>query len=383
MPATDALFQVLEPLRLRYLESPLPIWLRTAGDALFAALPARLRRQLGMRYRRLLLSMDGNALQLRALLDDQSSLLGTVPLDDATLLQQLRMRLDESAGGVPRWLLIESRLALRPVLAAPASAEPRLREMMAHEIDRQTPFTLEQVTFAPRVLSRDPVTRQMRVELVVLPKLQLDAALAKLGPMAEGLAGVDIVDADGARLGLNLLPLPGRVTWHDSGRNLNWLLAAVAVLAVVASMWIALGNRREAVDAYSKRLASVTVEARDVRKLRNSLEASMRAANFLARQRAQQPTMLELVADLTRRIPDTTSVEKLSVNAGAVVLIGQSQQASSLVGLLQGSALIKKPTLTGSVQTDPRTGKERFTLTAVVAGSAKEKESANESGRSP
>ncbi|MBP8080810.1 MAG: hypothetical protein KAY12_01530, partial [Arenimonas sp.] len=155
MPATDALFQVLEPLRLRYLESPLPIWLRTAGDALFAALPARLRRQLGMRYRRLLLSMDGNALQLRALLDDQSSLLGTVPLDDATLLQQLRMRLDESAGGVPRWLLIESRLALRPVLAAPASAEPRLREMMAHEIDRQTLFTLQQVTFAPRVLSRD------------------------------------------------------------------------------------------------------------------------------------------------------------------------------------------------------------------------------------
>jgi general secretion pathway protein L len=383
MPATDTLFQVLEPLRLRYLDSPLPVWLRTAGEALFAALPARLRRQLGMRYRRLLLSLDGDALQLRALLDDQSSLIGMVPLDDPILLGQLRGRLDESAGGVPRWLLIDSKLALRPVLAAPASAEPRLREMMAHEIDRQTPFALDQVTFAPRILSRDAVTRQMRVELVVLPKLQLDAALSRLGPMAEGLAGVDIVDADGTRLGVNLLPLPGRVTWHDSGRNLNWWLAAVAVLAVVASMWMALGNRREAMDAYSKRLADVTVEARDARKLRNSLEGSMRAANFLARQRAQQPTMLELVADLTRRIPDTTSIEKLSVNAGAVVLIGQSQQASSLVGLLQGSPLIKKPTLTGSVQTDPRTGKERFTLTAVVAGSAKEKESADESGRNP
>lgn len=383
MPATDTLFQVLEPLRLRYLDSPLPVWLRTAGEALFAALPARLRRQLGMRYRRLLLSLDGDALQLRALLDDQSSLIGMVPLDDPILLGQLRGRLDESAGGVPRWLLIDSKLALRPVLVAPASAEPRLREMMAHEIDRQTPFALDQVTFAPRILSRDPVTRQMRVELVVLPKLQLDAALSRLGPMAEGLAGVDIVDADGTRLGVNLLPLPGRVTWHDSGRNLNWWLAAVAVLAVVASMWMALGNRREAMDAYSKRLADVTVEARDARKLRNSLEGSMRAANFLARQRAQQPTMLELVDDLTRRIPDTTSIEKLSVNSGAVVLIGQSQQASSLVGLLQGSPLIKKPTLTGSVQTDPRTGKERFTLTAVVAGSAKEKESADESGRNP
>jgi general secretion pathway protein L len=383
MRSSETLSQVLEPLRLRYLDSPLPDWLRAAGEALFAALPAGLRRQLGMRQRKLLLSLDGDGLQLRALLDDQSSLIGVVPLDDAIVLGQLRARLDENAGGVPRWLLIESRQALRPVLAVPATAEPRLREMMAHEIDRQTPFSLDQVTFAPRVLSRDPVTRQMRVELVVLPKQRLDAALARLGPMAEGLAGVDIVDVDGARLGVNLLQQPGRAARHDSRRSLNWALAAVAMLAVLASMWLALGNRREALDAYSKRLASVKVEARDARKLRNSLEASMRATNFLARQRAQQPTLLELILDLTHRIPDTTSVEKLSVNAGAVVLIGQSQQASSLVGLLQGSPLIKKPTLTGSVQTDPRTGKERFTLTAVVAGSAKEKESADESGRNP
>jgi general secretion pathway protein L len=86
--------------------------------------------------------------------------------------------------------------------------------------------------------------------------------------------------------------------------------------------------------------------------------------------------MLELVADLTRRIPDNTALEKFSVNDGSVVLIGQSQQASALVGQLQDSHLIKKPTLTGSVQTDPRTGKERFTLTAVVAGSEKEQEAA-------
>ena len=55
-----------------------------------------------------------------------------------------------------------------------------------------------------------------------------------------------------------------------------------------------------------------------------------------------------------------------------IVLIGQSQQASSLVGLLQTSSLIVTPALTGSVQTDPRTGRERFTLTAKVAGMVKE-----------
>lgn len=383
MPVNESLSQALAPVRLRYLDSPLPGWLRSTGDALLAALPIGLRRQLGARYRRLLLSLEGGGLQLRALVDEQTSLIGMVPLDDLVLLEQLRVRLDENASNVPRWLLIDSWQTLRPVLTVPATAEPRLREVMAHEIDRQTPFALEQVSFEPRVLSRDAVSRQLRVELVVLPKAGLDAALERLGPMAGGLAGVDVVNADGTRLGVNLLPLVGRTARPDRARTLNRLLAVVAIAALLAAMLLALGNRRDAFAAYSAHLATATTDARQVRKLRSALQGSLQAANFLAKQRAQQPTMLELLADLTRRIPDTTSLEKVAVNGGNVVLIGQSQQASALVGLLQGSPLIKTPTLTGSVQTDPRTGKERFTLTAVVAGSAKEKESANESARRP
>ena len=373
MPAADTVFQALEPLRLRYLDSPLPAWLRLAGEALLSILPAGLRRQIGAQNRRLLLSLDREGMQLRALVDDQASLIGMVPVDDTDLLEELRERLDENAGGVPRWLMVDIGQTLRPVLTVPASAEPRLREVMAHEIDRQTPFAVDQVSFEPRVLSRDPLTRQMRVELVVLPKPRLDAALAVLGPMAAGLAGVDVVDGNGSRLGVNLLPLVGRAARPDRARSLNRWLAVVAVLALLGAMWLALGNRRDAYDANSARLASATTEAHEVRKLRNALKGSVQAANFLAKQRAQQPTALEVLADLSHRIPDTTSLEKISINDGNIVLIGQSQQASALVALLQGSPLIKTPTLTGSVQTDPRTGKERFTMTAVVAGTAKKK----------
>lgn len=383
MPASEPLNQAFAPVRLRYLESPLPTWLRLAGEALLGLLPVGVRRQLGARSRRLLLNLEGDLLQLGALIDDRATLIGSVPLDDPELLEELRSRLDVNAGNVPRWLLVEIGHTLRPVLSVPASAEPRLREVMAHEIDRQTPFSLDQVSFEPRVLSRDPVTRLMRVELVVLPRMRLDAALARMGPMAAGLAGVDVIDVDGTRLGVNLLPLVGRAARPDRARSANRWLAALAIAALVGSMLLALSNRREAHVLHSARLAAATAEAKQVRKLRNELKGSVRAANFLAKLRAEQPTMLELLTDLTRRIPDTTSLEKVAVNGGSVVLIGQSQQASALVGLLQGSPLIKTPTLTGSVQTDPRTGKERFTLTAVVAGSAKEKEMTDASARKP
>jgi general secretion pathway protein L len=146
-------------------------------------------------------------------------------------------------------------------------------------------------------------------------------------------------------------------------------------------MWLMLDNRRDAHAATEARVAATRAQAMQARRARNALKGSVDAANFLARKRSQQPTMLELLDDLTRRIPDSTYVEKISITDGSVLLIGQSQQASALVGLLQGSPLILRPTLTGSVQTDPRSGKERFTLSAVVAGSAKEKEGGDASAR--
>lgn len=381
MAATDTPFQAMEPLRLRYLDSPLPGWLRVAGETVLAMLPESLRRQLGVRHRRLLLSLDAEGLRLRAQMDERTHLIGVLPAGDALLLEQLRELLDQNAGNVPRWLVLDIGQTLRPVISVPASAEARLREVMLHEIDRQTPFSHDQVSFEPRVLSRDAQTRQLRVELVVLPRARLDAAIALLGPLANGLAGVDVADADGSRLGVNLLPLAGRSARQDRARNANGWLALITVAALFGAMWVTLSNRSAELEVTTARVDAAKQQAREVRILRNSLKGSADAANFLARLSARQPTTLEVMADLTKRIPDSTYLEKIAINDGNIVLIGQSQRAADLVGLLQGSTLFKTPTLTGSVQTDPRTGKERFTLTAVVTGSNRDKEAADASAR--
>ena len=381
MAATETLFQAMEPLRLRYLDSPLPGWLRVAGETVLAMLPDSLRRQLGVRHRRLLMSLDAEDLKLRAQMDERSHLIGVLPLDDAFELEQLRELLNQNAGNVPRWLVVDIGQTLRPVLTVPASAEARLREVMLHEIDRQTPFSPDQVSFEPRILSRDAQTRQMRVELVVLPRARLDAAIALLGPLANGLAGVDVGNADGSRLGVNLLPLAGRSARQDRSRNVNRWLALITIAALFGAMWLALSNRSAELAATTARVDAAKAKAREVRILRNSLKGSADAANFLARLSVRQPTTLEVLADLTKRIPDSTYLEKIAISDGNIVLIGQSQRAADLVGLLQGSTLFRTPTLTGSVQTDPRTGKERFTLTAVVTGSNRDKEAADASAR--
>jgi general secretion pathway protein L len=372
MPSSASYTRVLDPLRLRYLDSPLPGWLRAASDAVLSLLPAPLRQQLGAQERRLLLRPVEGGIVLQASIDHQLTLIGSVPNDNPELLEMLRGRLDQHPGAAARWMVLDEQQVLRRHLSLPIAAEPRLREVMAFEIDRQTPFPPSQVSFEARVLGRDLAGKTLRAELIVLPNAVLEKGLTALGPLATGLAGVDIVDSAGRPLGVNLLPAARRSQRGAGQTRLKLALAAVFVVALLSSMFLNLGNRRSALDELQAQVDRADNQVRNVRRLRNELQRSVTAANFLAGRRAQQPTTLELLNDLTKRIPDDTSLEKFSINDGHIILIGQSKQAPALVGLLQASPLIQSPALAGAVQTDPRTNLDRFTLTAIVVGSQKE-----------
>jgi general secretion pathway protein L len=371
MPAPDALTTAANPLRLRYLDSPLPGWLRAAGEALLGLLPSGLRQRIVMQEKILCLRLRGDELELRAMAGARALDLGCLPLDGEALAA-LRIRLDAQTRPVPRWLLLDGRQVLRRVLSLPAAAEPRLREVLRHEIDRQTPFGPEQVAFEARILARDPVQKLLQVELLALPNARLDAALAQLGALAEGLAGVDVQDGADHRLGVNLLPPARRQRRGERDAWLRWGLIAGAVLLLWLAMLQTLDNRREALTALNARIVTADRELHEARKLSDQLRTSQQATAFLSRTRAQQPTLTELLLDLTRRIPDTTALEKLAVNQGKIVMIGQSQEAPALVGLLQGSPVLRTPALAGAVQRDPRTGRDRFTLTANLAGTVTE-----------
>jgi general secretion pathway protein L len=371
MASSASYTRVLDPLRLRYLDSPLPGWLRAAGEAMLGLLPRSLRRQLGAQERRLLLRLGQGVVGLQASIDRQLTALGSLPSDDRELLAALRARLD-AHGAAARWLLLDEAQVLRRSLNLPIAAEPRLREVLAFEIDRQTPFAPDQVSFEARVLARDLAGKTLRAELVVVPLTALDAALARLGPLAEGLTGVDVVGADGQPLGVNLLPAGKRGQHADRLKRWHLLLLGVFALALFSSLLLNLSNRRAALVQLQAQVDAASLQVHDVRRLRNQLQRSVMAANFLAARRKQQPTMLEVLNDLTKRIPDDTALEKLSVNDGQVMLIGQSKQAPALVGLLQASSLLRSPALAGAVQTDPATSLDRFTLTATLAGTQKE-----------
>lgn len=363
MPAAEQFNSLYDSLRLHLARTPLPAWSRKVAEAWRASLPPALRPLFQADGGQLRLRREDGRLQVAFADADGERVLGELPESAAA---DLAARLDEQQARA--WLVLPANAVLRRTLSLPSAALPRLRDVLAHEIDRQTPFTPAQVSYEGRVLAHPPAGQPVPVELVVLPRARLDAELQAIGPLAGLLAGIDVADAEGRALGLNLLPPAQRPRGSDPVRRLNGMLAGVAALALLLAMALVLHNRASALDALRAEVETATAEVRPARLARNQLVAKTAAANFLATRRAQRPTMLEVLDDLTRRIPDDTSIDKLAINEGKVVLVGQSRAAPALVGLLQDSPLLAEPALSGAVQADPRSGRDRFTLAARVVG---------------
>lgn len=339
-----------------------------------------MRAVFGLAQQRLLLETRDETVALSLTLPAQP---GEVPVRPLAELPQeavagapadpLARVLSPRIAGLPRWLVLPASAGLRRRLTLPAAAADRLRDVLGFEIDRQTPFSAEDVHHDARLVGRRG-DGQVEAELVVVPRAALEAALAALGePLTATLAGVDIAGADGLPLGVNLLPGARRRGRRDPRAAWNAGLIVIAVAAAAAGLWQIRANREHAADTLEVEANQRGQQARKVTAEKKQLVDLVEGLRFLQQTRNGRPTTVEVLDELTRRLPDDTYVEKVSIEGDHLLIIGLSSQAPQLVERLQSSKLWHAMNLTGALMPDPTKGKDRFTLVAdlTIAGTPK------------
>lgn len=338
--------------------------LRWWRRSLLAWLPVRWQWAMGWSRSRLLLQQYGQTLQLQRQTGAQRDAVADLPWPLTP--QALDALLDARLRGLPRhWLLPEAAVLRRP-LRVPAAAAERLRDVVGFEIDRQTPFDASQVSFDVRELGALE-DGQLQVELVVIPRRQLEQWAEQVGSWSHALAGVDVVDAHGQPLDVNLLPLAQRQNTRDPMARVNLLMALGTVVLLALAGTQLLDNRRAAADALRAQVDTAARDARQVAAQRQQLQTRVEGAAFLEGKRSAHASTVELWNELTRLLPDGTYLEKMSVEGSTLQLIGLTREASQLVQLLQVSPLWRKVNLTGVLQADGvASGRDRFTLTAEL-----------------
>ena len=361
----------LARLRTRLAKTPLPGFFSWWGSQLVACLPPRWRALVEERSESLLLDLRDNEIVVWRERADTASEYGrisrTLPAEAQTAeFKRLRDAIDDPA--VRTVLCIPADRVLQRNLTLPAAAEDNLRQVLAFEMDRQTPFKADQIYFDSRVLGRDVGGRNLQVELVLLPRARLDQEIGALPPGAAALDAVDSwrTTSGSGRRHINLLPAERRAKRRDIRLPLNLGLVALALILLFVNMDESLTNRAVAVEAMRAEVEKSNTEARQVAALRKTLTDSISGANFLGDKKRNGPLTVALLDDISRRLPEDTYLERLQIENGEAQLQGQAKEAAKLIALLGASSCLGNPRLQGQIQPDPRTNKERFQITADV-----------------
>lgn len=365
--ATTSLRLWLDRLRHGWRASPLPGFFAWWGGELAALLPARWRAALADGSGWHLLQKAGGDWRLRRAGQSEPLARWSDDLDAAAQQAALAAAWQGTDPEDRRLaLLLPPDAVLRRVLSLPLAARGKLHQVAGYEMDRQTPFNVAQVYYAVRELAQPAAAGRCAVELLVIRRDALDPLLDRLRALGITVDAVDLPQ-DAGRLGIDLLP-PEQASHRVRPRlRLNLALGAACVLLLLLAMGSWLHNRESALAQMQAQVDAMQGDAQKVAGLRKQLQDEVGAAGFLAQRKAQRPTMLGVLLDLTRRLPPAAWLERFSLDdSGQIGFQGQSPQAAKLLDLLKGSPVLDNPNFQGSIQTDPASGKERFYMVAQL-----------------
>jgi general secretion pathway protein L len=257
-------------------------------------------------------------------------------------------------------LRLPAAAALRRRVNLPLGAGRNLREILHFEVDRQSPIEPRQIHFDYRILRRDKAANKLSVELRIVKRDAVNAALSLCRSL--GLAPASLAFA-GDEPAFDLPGLSGAVA-TSAGRRRRRLLAALAGLAgllAVALVSVEWAEARQETRDMAARLARAKAEAQAVERLGQEVDRLAARTEFLAREKAK-PLAIRLVDEITRLLPDGTWLSQLDMQGSAIHIRGYSPSASALIARFDGSPLFTNARFEAPVTQAPKPGLEHFDL---------------------
>lgn len=257
-------------------------------------------------------------------------------------------------------LRLPKKRVLSKQLEYPEAMAGNILPALALDMDRQTPFHQNQVYFDSILLKRLPEKNKIQVQLVVIPKPKLDYYLERLQSWGLKPAVVDVVDHPP----LNLLPL----SQQPVVKNTHWIIQGGLLLLLISLSGVALigpiWHKQQQVTYWQARVTDLKQEAKEISTLRKKLDQAKASALFVIEKKQAAPTILAILHEITQKFPDDTWAQQFEIKDREIRVRGESAKASSLIGVMENSSLLKNTRFLSPVTTNPTTGRERYQIGA-------------------
>lgn len=337
-------------------------FLRWWGGELRSCLPARLRCWLDGRRSVLQLSLlegrtevlpirGGDPILLPSL--QEREVLANAVRDIAERRTPAEIRIADRSG---------SMRILRRCIQLPSAAAENLSNVLALEMDRLTPFQSEEILFGYRALPGD-ARDTLAVDLAIVHRRDYGPLLALIDVAGLKPKRITLCAAEGPII--DLTDAPGSPAERATTPRL-FLAGVAAMLALVFAVGALTGSRGDELSMLKARAADLRSEAARADEMRTALEARSRSKAALLAIQGNRTPVVVVLEELSRRLPADTWLVSLELSGRDLILSGYADKASSLIALLEESALFQSVDFRSPVTSNAWMRQERFTLAAQI-----------------
>jgi general secretion pathway protein L len=280
--------------------------------------------------------------------------------------------LPPQSAGKPVVLQLAETDVLSKTITLPLSTERELEQVLGFEMERETPFSPEEIFWNHRIARRDRERGLLSVRLLLVPRASLAAlldALAKVGiapRRAEIAAGPDRgcylpLDAD-----------RGRLHVAAGGRALRWAAAACCAGLAIAVIVTPFVSQNFALADLKRQVGTARKAFEEKKKLNDEITRLSAKVNLIDNERNKAGHPLVTLAVLTSLLPDDTYLTGLQQQHQTVTLSGGSATRNAgnrLYDVLAHSNQLHKLNFAAPVTWNDSTKSEVFTITAEVGPS--------------
>ena len=262
-------------------------------------------------------------------------------------------------------MLAPAQVLLRP-LDFPKQAEDFLDGMIRTQIDRLTPWPADEAAFG---WSAPSANGQERIELTLAatskreiePLLRLATSLG-----AQSLVALAVPSSDASATIKVFDQTLGSATGRgfDTPRILRTALlvsGAAAVVALLVATYV--GN---SLDDEQQQLMSRISQRRAALRLGPDGNSAL---GLLARRKQTSPSSVVVLEALSKALPDGTYVTELRIDGDKVQVVGMTQDAPSLIRLLEKSPQFARATFFAPTTHAPNEPGEQFHIEARITPS--------------
>lgn len=335
------------------------------GGELWQALPQSMRRFLGGSKPVLVLAVLDNGFRLFEERGGRARYLG--PRADTPLTREQALKaIGDAARSGPRrsvGIRIPAVSCYARSTELPAGARKDFEKILRMDLERATPFKLQDVYTAHIIDTGAQRLGKVHVQQLVAKRSIIDPLLADLESVGQSAAFVDCW-RDKLSPGLPGDFLPDKSDTARGGFSLTAvkaLAAAACVLAILAG-YLVVSKYEVALDQLRAETATMKTRAAAVGR---QLERSAAAVDDLERlqelKKKQVPALVTL-EEVSRILPDSVWLTDLRIEGGTVEILGLAKSGAALPALFEQSKLFAGAALTAPLTLDQREDKERFTL---------------------